>query len=71
MDKLGKEAAKILADVRNALKISFCDPKTSKIARLRRAIPHLDKFLVGDHKTSQIQDFSKIGRGMEGGGPPD
>ena len=57
----------MLNRVKNALKIiSFGTSQTSKIARLRRAIPHLAKFLVGDHKTSQIQDFQNFGGGIGG-----
>ena len=58
----------MLNRVKNALKMSFGTSKIPKIARLRWAIPKLDRFLVGDHKTSQIQDFQNFGGGMGGGG---
>ena len=61
----------MLNRVKNALEMPFGTSKTSKIARLRRAISHLAKFLVGDHKTSQIQDFQNFGGGGGKGGPPD
>ena len=59
----------MLDRVKNALKMSFGTSKTSKFARLRRAIPHLVKFLDEIHKTSQIQDFQNFGGGW-GGAPP-